>query len=421
MVDDPAKDSFEQELRRALNHLYDPAQLRNSWLAGLLGVKEQDDVVSALRRILISGIEALKPGRDVPAQSNPWRNYQILQHRFVEQFTQREVASSLGLSIRQLRRQEKQAVAELTDYLWIQNDLVRKIAESVPQPSNMDDGVQRDLQTPSRRKELEWSHQSLPNEAVQVKDVILAALEVIRPLADALDVEIVYRIPDELPRLAIQPIPVRQALLNVFSALVPNVRGGRVEVDVHAGHQELRIRMVVQNSVAYPPGTESQDDTGDSLEMARELAEFSGGRLEIDGNLQEGARFSACLTLPTEKQSTVLAIDDNPDTLHLLDRYTAGTAYLFHGERDPRQALALAAELAPDLIVLDVMLPGIDGWDLLGRLHQHPKLAQTRIIVCTILPQAQLALSLGASEFLRKPIDRKTFLSTLDAQMNLLR
>ncbi len=77
----------------------------------------------------------------------------------------------------------------------------------------------------------------------------------------------------------------------------------------------------------------------------------------------------------------------------------------------------LASELAPRVIVLDVMLPGMDGWELLGRLREHPQLSAVPVIVCTILPQQQLALALGAGAFVRKPFSREAFLSVLDQQV----
>ena len=64
--------------------------------------------------------------------------------------------------------------------------------------------------------------------------------------------------------------------------------------------------------------------------------------------------------------------------------------------------------------MLDVMLPGIDGWELLGRLREHPRTRNVPVVISTILPQEQLALALGAAAFLRKPINRETLLSSLD-------
>jgi CheY-like chemotaxis protein len=91
------------------------------------------------------------------------------------------------------------------------------------------------------------------------------------------------------------------------------------------------------------------------------------------------------------------------------------------GTPDPEQALLLAEAESPEIIVLDVMLPDTDGWELLGRLRAHPLTRQTPVIVCTILPQEQLALALGAAAFLSKPISRPALLAALDQQMALSR
>jgi CheY-like chemotaxis protein len=63
---------------------------------------------------------------------------------------------------------------------------------------------------------------------------------------------------------------------------------------------------------------------------------------------------------------------------------------------------------------MDVMLPSINDWALLGQLRVHPALLGVPIIVCTILPQEDLALALGAAVYLRKPINREVLLSMLD-------
>jgi len=87
------------------------------------------------------------------------------------------------------------------------------------------------------------------------------------------------------------------------------------------------------------------------------------------------------------------------------------------GTRHPSQALSMAQELKPQIIVLDVMMPGVDGWRVLAELRQHPQTGRIPIIVCSILPQEDVALSLGASGFARKPISQERFLSALDRQV----
>jgi CheY-like chemotaxis protein len=72
------------------------------------------------------------------------------------------------------------------------------------------------------------------------------------------------------------------------------------------------------------------------------------------------------------------------------------------------------------VIILDVMMPDIDGWEILGRLRSHPSTSAIPVVVCTILAQEELALSLGASGFLLKPITRQALLEELDRQAALL-
>ena len=75
----------------------------------------------------------------------------------------------------------------------------------------------------------------------------------------------------------------------------------------------------------------------------------------------------------------------------------------------------------PDIILLDVLLQNIDGWELLGRFRAHPHLGERPVIVCTILPQRDLALILGAAGFLSKPFSQRQLLAALDAQVDRAR
>ena len=73
--------------------------------------------------------------------------------------------------------------------------------------------------------------------------------------------------------------------------------------------------------------------------------------------------------------------------------------------------------MQPGVIMLDVMMPGQDGWTLLGQLREHPETQSIPVIVCSILSQEQFALALGAADFIRKPVNRQIFLEVLDRQL----
>jgi len=410
MTADSTNALFFRELRLALQHLYDPAELRRSPLLRVFGVDGEEDPPAALRQLLLKAIEALKPGPNVPPQANAWRLYHVLSNRYVEQFTQREVATDLGLSIRQLRRQENEAIGVLADYLAGRHGRqLRHISSMVA--GGGDEPSPEDGEAPSREQELEWLKRSFPSEPVGVAEVVQEALRTVAPLAQAMGVRTGCALPEGLPHLAVQRTSMRQALLNILTAAVRSAPGGRVEVQAELCAQKVCIH--IQPAKGRPAPALQGDDV-ESLKMAGELAALSGGSLEVRPGENGKSPFNARLVFPAVGQVEVLAIDDNVDTLQLFERYLSGSRYRLITLRDPQKALTLAEELAPQAIVLDVMLPGIDGWELLGRLREHPRTRGVPVIVCAILPQEQLALTLGAAAFLRKPVGRRALLEALD-------
>ena len=152
----------------------------------------------------------------------------------------------------------------------------------------------------------------------------------------------------------------------------------------------------------------------DSLAMARQLVETFGATLSVrlcGGEPDE--RLYARVTLAQAREAQILFVDDNADALRLFERYLQDTHYRPLPLLEPERILEMAAEAHPEAIVLDVMLPGTDGWELLGRLREHPATREIPVLVCTILPQEELALALGAAAFIRKPVSREELLSAL--------
>ena len=110
----------------------------------------------------------------------------------------------------------------------------------------------------------------------------------------------------------------------------------------------------------------------------------------------------------------VLVVDDNQEMIDLLSRFTQGTRFRVFGLQDPEQAIHQALAVDAKIVVLDVMMPKIDGWELLGRFRRHPDTMHLPVIILSILTQRELALSLGAKALVLKPVKQETFLSTLD-------
>jgi CheY-like chemotaxis protein len=110
----------------------------------------------------------------------------------------------------------------------------------------------------------------------------------------------------------------------------------------------------------------------------------------------------------------VLLVDDNSDILELYQRYLQQRYYQAVPVQSGGEALRLASQLQPHAIVLDLMLPEQDGWEILQRLTNHPDTQSIPVVICSILRARQLALALGAAAFLEKPVDQVEFLGLLD-------
>jgi CheY-like chemotaxis protein len=403
------REQFIKCLRDALNHLHTPARLRRSPLAALLGIENRFDTSLALQHILIEAIESLKPPDDEPHRSRAWRIYDSLRCCYVQQLSQHVVADQLGMSTRQLRREQHVALEELADLLWQQYDLRAELALGTD--ACADDGpAAAPSSTPS--DELAWLRNSPPEKPTDLEHALSEVVELARPLATQHNVRLQVEREAGLPMLAVHPVAFNQMLLNLLTVAIQRMPGSAVCAEVNRLQWEvaIQIRCAASNPDLQPPS----NDEAASLDMACRLAELSQGRLSYA--FAQGV-FAATLTLPALEQWPVLVIDDNADTLQLFDRYASGTRYRLVSTQDPEEAVALAAQIAPQIIVLDVMMPQTDGWRVLSHLRQHPLTAKIPIVVCTILVQEALALSLGASAFLRKPVTRQAFLEALDRQV----
>jgi CheY-like chemotaxis protein len=391
-------------LRDALNHLRDPNYLRQSPLSALFGIANQPDTPTALRGILIEAIESLRPEDSEPAQSPAWRLHESLFYRYVQYSSQREIADQLGISPRQLRREQHTALEALTYRLWEQfnldaNPVEAQATESVPASNTV-------------YEDLAWLKNAPPEAPTDLDQELPAVLELARSLADRYEVELSVVQEDAVPQLATNPIAFRQTLLTLLGVAIPRAPCNQVRIMTRVLPGEVEIAIRCETPPIGAQLIEKDDDA--SLHMARRLAELCQGSLTIS---TADKAFGVTLSLPVLGQLPVLAIDDNAGTLNLLQRYVAGTRYRLIGVRDPEKAVSLAQQAFPQIIVLDVMMPHVDGWEVMGRLRQHPSTSHIPVVVCTILPEEELAFSLGASDFVRKPIMRKAFLAALDRQV----
>ncbi|MDI7275468.1 MAG: response regulator [Anaerolineae bacterium] len=101
---------------------------------------------------------------------------------------------------------------------------------------------------------------------------------------------------------------------------------------------------------------------------------------------------------------TVVIVEDNQDLVRLYSRYLASRGYRLIEISDPAVAVERIAEIMPHAVVLDLMMSRVDGWQILQRLRGTASLREIPVAVCSVLNEPELARSLGASAYLRKPV-----------------
>jgi len=390
-------------VRHALRHLYEPMVLHASPLAGLLVRGSVSNPASHLRDLVIGAIASLKPQSDTPCASAAWRIYDILTYRYVQQLAQPEMADQLAISIRQLRRWEQQAVETLAYRLAEQAGLV---IDGAAEPSGPSGEAQDAHGEPP--PDLAQFATTAVQGSCYLADILAQVIKLVRPMASQREVDVCVLGGNALPPVCLSAVTLRQILLNLLTVAVQHATQGHVTLRAgEAGPGQVALSLVVSGNGG---GLLSAGDHT-NLQVAQQLAAAAGGELTVS----EGLGLSAHLVLPARHDVRVLLIDDNPDAVRLYERYLADSGYLLTSVVQAERVVETATQVQPHVILLDIMMPDVDGWEIMGRLRAHPDTAEAPVVVCTLLAQQELAFSLGADGYLQKPFDRAALLELLSS------
>lgn len=404
-------DGFVSYLRNALHYLYDPVHLRRNILVKLLGLDHEFDPATALQQLLTAAIHRLKPAEDESPQSNAWRIYDTLNLQYIRQYSRSMVATQLGVSERQLRREQRLALEALTQTIIRHHNIVLRDSPeiSAAEPASEEDLTADDALI----AELSW----LKNPEFEQRSSLEEALEtvnsLVQPLSQQWHAPIQIEIQTGVEDFQVAQLVIRNILLTILSVVIP--LSGQRPIRITSSRQGAVIEIRVACDYSTHSRQPFSDKDNASIDTARRLASINGALLAIT---QTEAGLMVNILLPADPDRVpVLVIDDNADWLDLLKRYAVGSRYQVIGLREPESARRLAEKLQPAVIFLDVMMPNIDGWQIISELRQERATRQIPVIVCSILPLEGLALSLGVNAFLQKPITQSQFLAALDQQI----
>ena len=378
----------------AYHALYDLVELRTHPLGALLLSESQ---VSAkergwqLHNLLIDAVHQLDPGPQAPMYSKEWRRHQLMLLRYVDGQEAQNVAEQLAISRRQYYREHSLALAATAEIL--RGRSADPLTASAPAAES------------ATLLRSEFDRMSGQEHTAQLGEVAGGVLQVLAALLHEHHIAVVDTIPANLPMVWVSGSLLRQLLLTILGAVATHCEQVTLRLSAQAG-------ATVDLTVTIEPPLDSVAEAVRALLLPYEDILMSS-EVSVEG-LESGAPLrQITLGLPLFLQTSVLVIDDNQDVLELYERYLTPNDYQVTATSDAEAALDLAARLKPALIIIDLMMPQTDGWELLRRLRANPGAAGIPVIICSVLKQRELALALGAQAYLAKPITEAGLLAAI--------
>lgn len=408
----------ENEVQEGLSHLHDLPYLEAHPLPGLGSAHGKGIAGLLLRQLLLDAIQQLKPidaGPEAP-ESAAWRRYRYLVLRYEEGLPHHEVAEKLSVSERQASRDKQVAIRALTDLLQARHVRPSERSEVFPLvPARAAPTVETD-RVPLLQAELLQLTQAPIERSTDLGETLRGVIDTIASLAEERRVTIEVALTDHLPPVAMHRTVLRQAFFNLLNYAIEREPGTRILLSAADTTRGIEVSLDLRRSRGRPattlPAARRRPEVESLLAAGRALLETQGGSIDLRDHAESGLTLE--VVLPPTPTPTVLVIDDNPDVVGLFRRYLRRDGYRLLSAGSGRHALKVAAELRPDAITLDLMLPTQDGWEILQQLRAVEATRRTPIIVCSVLPETSLARSLGVTEFLAKPVTREALRSALE-------
>jgi len=335
---------------------------------------------------VIQAITALKPPPGVSPHHPAYRPYTILRGRYVEASSSEDLQEKLAIGRRQFFREQRKAIESIASVLW-----ERRLRLSRATSANYAQILEDELE-----------QLGLQNQTVSLEGILREAMAAVASLAAGRNVSVVLDA-WESPEARVDGAVCRQLLISLMASLVQQTLGSSLEVRL--GRQGRWAVMGCRIVAPTDSGVEAV------LLTPGRLAHHLGGQLTV---VPDEQGFLVELRLPVVQDETVAIVDDNPRTLRLFERYLEPYHYRPVLIQNSSRALAEIRALEPDAVVLDIMMRETDGWAILQSLRTDPATRDIPVLVCSVLNDAELAQSLGASAYVRKPVSQAELVRALD-------
>jgi signal transduction histidine kinase/CheY-like chemotaxis protein len=278
--------------------------------------------------------------------------------------------------------------------------------------------------------------------------VLEDGLRMVRDRASQHAIELSVDIATDVSVVVADELKIKQVVLNLLTNAVKfTPDGGSVEIAAGAVDGEVEITVTdtgagipledqarIFESFEQGKREAKEEGTGLGLTLSRKIVELHGGRIWVKSEPGNGSVFG--FTIPpqvpvrqvdgrldavgpqparvADDQPTILVVEDDEHSIDLLSLHLTGAGFKVELARDGRHGLELARTLQPTGIVLDIILPGLDGWDLLASVKADPNVADIPVIIVSMLDERGKGFALGAAEYLVKPVARDEVLTALE-------
>ncbi len=293
---------------------------------------------------------------------------------------------------------------------------------------------------------VEAGQMELHLESVELGSLIQEVRATIEPLARSKSIALSTESTRAISLIA-DSAKVKQMLLNLVSnAIKFTPTGGRIDIRIR--RLESWVEIAVSDSgigiakedlgrlftefqqLDAGPGRQ-QEGTGLGLALTRRFAELHGGQVIVESEVGKGSTFTLRLPLQSAarreaapvappavattdpSRPLVLVVDDNPQAAEILSRNLHTGGFRTAVARTGPEALRMAGELKPVAITLDILLPEVDGWEVLNRLKADEATQNIPVVVVSVVDNPSLGRALGAFDYFVKPVDGKALLSRL--------
>ena len=276
-------------------------------------------------------------------------------------------------------------------------------------------------------------------------------LSLVREQALKQKIHLSLEVDPEVGLLDADRLRFRQVVLNLLSNAVKfTPDSGRVDVRASIQGQDLVVtvsdtgvgvaaedRQRIFDSFQQgtrPPG--QAEGTGLGLTLSKRIVELHGGRIWLESEVGRGSTFGFVLPggsdepvmtpvpqagtdagptaeLATGPGPTVVVVEDDRQSFDLLRAHLEAAGVRVVGARDGEEGLDTVRRLNPAGVILDILLPGIDGWEILAQLKADPRTAPIPVIVVSMLDERGRGFALGAAEYLVKPVEKEQLLAAV--------